>query len=66
MWSIAAFLPFPTEFTISDDMAYNFYLKWMNFTATAHFSRDHADRDSSFLVYDNFHAHLRHNLSGLK
>ena len=66
MWSIAAFLLFPTEFTISNDMPYNFYLKRMNFTATAHFSRDHADWDSSFLVYDNFHAHLRHNLSGLK
>ena len=37
----------------------------MNFTATAHFSRDHANRDSSFLVYDTFHAHLRHKLSGL-
>ena len=53
-----------TLFTISDDMAFNFYLKWLNFTATAHFSQDHAYRGSSFLVYDNLKEDLRHNLSG--
>ena len=45
-------------------MAYNFYLKWLNFIARVHFSRDHAYRDSSFLVYDNLQEDLRYNLSG--
>ena len=45
-------------------MAYNLYLKRLDFIATAHFSRDHDYRDSSFLVYDNLQEDLRHNLSG--
>ena len=50
-------------FTSSDDMVYNLYFQLLNFTGTAHFSRDHADRNGSFLVCDNLEEDLNvHNL----